>query len=388
MSEDHSTSEATETHGRQTESRTHPMQHGHRPAAAAQAAASLVPETGWHFLHLFYRVDRDRLRGFTDQERRDGRAELIEALGVRSPGALEQLQCFAVPGHKADFGVMLAGPDLKAVHGVQMAIQASRLGPALMPTYSFYSITEVSEYVPDVEAYGKILRERENVDPESSLYKTKVTSYADRLESMNRQRLYPDFMDWPCLCFYPMSKMRSGDQNWYLLAVRGAVGADGPARQERDEVRGQSQPDHHRLDRSGRLGVGCHALGPQSRSISRTSFIRCGSTRARPSTPCSATSTSATSCRRVSCSRSSGYEHRTGDERARRRRTWFWPAPRRTGGLFWGGWDYPFAACLPGSMRLPLRATAWLPGSWLRPWRDGKAESIAADRTGSDRDRL
>jgi chlorite dismutase len=34
---------------------------------------------------------------------------------------------------------------------------------------------------------------------------------------MNRQRLYPDFPDWPCLCFYPMSKMRSGDQNWYLL---------------------------------------------------------------------------------------------------------------------------------------------------------------------------
>jgi peroxiredoxin len=34
---------------------------------------------------------------------------------------------------------------------------------------------------------------------------------------MNRQRLYPDFPEWPCLCFYPMSKMRSGDQNWYLL---------------------------------------------------------------------------------------------------------------------------------------------------------------------------
>jgi peroxiredoxin len=217
MPEDHSTTEATESHTRESGPRTHPMQHGHRPAAAAQAPASLVPETGWHFLHLFYRVDRDRLRGFTEQERRDGRAELIKALEVRSPGALEQLQCFAVPGHKADFGVMLAGPDLKAVHSVQTAIQASTLGAALIPTYSFYSISEVSEYVPDAEAYGKILRDRENLDPESSLYKTKVTAYADRLEGMNRQRLYPDFIDWPCLCFYPMSKMRSGDQNWYLL---------------------------------------------------------------------------------------------------------------------------------------------------------------------------
>jgi chlorite dismutase len=34
---------------------------------------------------------------------------------------------------------------------------------------------------------------------------------------MNKQRLFPEFPDWPCLCFYPMSKMRQGDQNWYLL---------------------------------------------------------------------------------------------------------------------------------------------------------------------------
>ena len=75
---------------------------------------------------------------------------------------------------------------------------------------------------PDVEAYGKILRDREGVDPESSVYKTKVAAYADRLVPMNKQRLYPEFPDWPCLCFYPMSKMRQADQNWYTPAVRGA----------------------------------------------------------------------------------------------------------------------------------------------------------------------
>jgi chlorite dismutase len=34
---------------------------------------------------------------------------------------------------------------------------------------------------------------------------------------MNRQRLYPEFPAWPCLCFYPMSKMRTAEQNWYML---------------------------------------------------------------------------------------------------------------------------------------------------------------------------
>src|SRR5262245_14443565 len=151
--------------------KTHPMQHGHRPVASAQIPASLVPESGWHILHLFYRIDRRRLREFNEMERRNGRAEIIAALDGKKPGAVEQLQAFAVPGHKADFGIVLAGPDLKAVHGIQTAVQASTLGPALVPSYSFYSITEVSEYVPDVEEYGRILRERERADPESSLYK-------------------------------------------------------------------------------------------------------------------------------------------------------------------------------------------------------------------------
>jgi peroxiredoxin len=111
----------------------------------------------------------------------------------------------------------MAGPDLKAIHKVEVAVQASALGPALVPSYSFYSITEVSEYVPDGEAYAKILREREGLDPDSDMFQAKVRSYAERLGPMNRQRLFPEFPDWPCLCFYPMSKMRTGDQNWYLL---------------------------------------------------------------------------------------------------------------------------------------------------------------------------
>ncbi len=196
---------------------TQPMQHGHRPSSAAQIPATLVPEAGWHFLHVFYKVDRAQLASMTPEERARGRDALRSILGTTGEAAPDQMQCFAVPGHKADFGIMLAGTDLRKIHAIQIAIQASPLGPALIPSDSFYSITEISEYVPDVEEYGRILREREGVDPESNAYKTKLSSYASRLEPMNRQRLYPDFPDWPCLCFYPMSKMRQGDQNWYLL---------------------------------------------------------------------------------------------------------------------------------------------------------------------------
>jgi peroxiredoxin len=203
--------------GQGTTTHAEPRHPGHRPSAAPQVPATLVPQEGWHFLHLYYRVDRRRLADMPAGRREQGIEELKRILGERSPGGPEQLQCFAVPGHKADFGVIMAGPDLKGVHAVQTALEASGLGPALVPTYSFYSITEVSEYVPDAEQYGRILRDREGLDPESTIYNTKVNAYAERLGPMNRQRLYPEFPAWPCLCFYPMSKMRAADQNWYML---------------------------------------------------------------------------------------------------------------------------------------------------------------------------
>src|SRR3954454_9469591 len=98
---------------------THPAQHGHRPAVSAQYPATLVPEAGWHFLHLFYKVDRRVLAELPAEARLRGRQELVHALDRSVPGAPDQSQGFAVPGHKADFGVMLAGADLKSIHVVQ-----------------------------------------------------------------------------------------------------------------------------------------------------------------------------------------------------------------------------------------------------------------------------
>ncbi len=118
---------------------TQPTPHGQRPAAAGQVEASLVPESGWHFLHLFYRIDRGALGRLTESQRQQGREQLMRALDRSSAAGVEQMQCFAMVGHKADFGVMLAGPDLPALHAVQTAVQSSALGPALVPTYSFYS---------------------------------------------------------------------------------------------------------------------------------------------------------------------------------------------------------------------------------------------------------
>ncbi|MGQ0633801.1 MAG: hydrogen peroxide-dependent heme synthase [Planctomycetaceae bacterium] len=171
---------------------------------------------GWHCLHLYYRVCPATLRQIDETERAAGRAELLRLLDPGRSGAPERLQTSVVSGHKADLGLLMMDPDPLKIDAVRQAIRSSPLGAALVPVYSFVSITEISEYVPTVEQYGERLR-AEGTDPSSPAFAAKLKAYEERETVMRKQRLYPDFPPWPVVCFYPMNKIRDPQANWYTL---------------------------------------------------------------------------------------------------------------------------------------------------------------------------
>ena len=176
---------------------------------------------GWHCLHLYYHVDQQALRQLGEEDRRRGREEVISILEGQGENAPERLQTSVVSGHKADLCLMVMDPDPLRVDQVSQRIRASALGTVLRPTWSFVSITEVSEYVPTVEQYAaRLVQEGQAVD--SPAYKAKIAAYERRLPQMNQQRLYPDFPNLPVFCFYPMNKARHPLANWYQqpFAVR------------------------------------------------------------------------------------------------------------------------------------------------------------------------
>ncbi len=140
----------------------------------------------------------------------------MAALNPSHPRAPVRLQSFLVSGHRADFGLLMLDADPLAVDGVHQRLMAGLLGPAIRPAWSFVSMTELSEYLPDVEQYGQRLA-AEGADRESPEYQAKLKQYAHRFEIMRRQRLTPDLPSWPALCFYPMNKRREPDANWFLL---------------------------------------------------------------------------------------------------------------------------------------------------------------------------
>ncbi|MCI0357278.1 MAG: heme-dependent peroxidase [Planctomycetaceae bacterium] len=191
------------------------MSHGRSPAPEP-IPISLEPTVGWHCTHLYYRFDRAALAKMSGDQLRQAREEAIAILDPAGPSAPQRLQTSVVSGHKADFGLMLMDPHPLKIESVNQRLMASSLGAVLVPTYSFVSITEISEYVPSVEQYGKKLIAEGDAEG-SPAYAAKLKAYADRLPLMNRQRLTPDFPPYPATCFYPMNKKRKVGENWFLL---------------------------------------------------------------------------------------------------------------------------------------------------------------------------
>ena len=133
----------------------------------------LAPSEGWGVLHLFCKA------------RPGADAEAIRAaVKVAADGDL-QVVPVALLGHKADLAFLAVGPDLWRLRALQTDLQAAGLDVV----DSYVSLTEVSEYSATVPDAQKQARLHPQLPPEGK----------------------------PAFCFYPMSKRRAPEQNWFAL---------------------------------------------------------------------------------------------------------------------------------------------------------------------------
>ena len=171
---------------------------------------------GWHCSHFFYRFQRAVLQSLDDGQIAAGYLEFVQALDPTSATAPARLQTSIVSGHRADFALMMMDTDPLKIDAVHQRLLAGPLGPAIEATYSFVSMSEVSEYVPTVEQYRQRLV-ADGEAPDSPGLVAKVKAYERREPQMRQQRLTPDFPDWPATCFYPMNKKREVGENWFTM---------------------------------------------------------------------------------------------------------------------------------------------------------------------------
>ncbi len=133
----------------------------------------VTPSRGLGVLHLFCRLAEGGQPGAV--------TEAVE----RASGRGSQVVPVAILGHKADVAFMALDADLWNLRLLQRDLAAA----GLVAVASYVSLTEVSEYAAEVP------------------------------EELKRHRLYPQLPppNKPAWCFYPMSKRRGEQHNWFTL---------------------------------------------------------------------------------------------------------------------------------------------------------------------------
>jgi hydrogen peroxide-dependent heme synthase len=166
-----------------------------------------APETleGWFALHDMRTLDRRAWDRLTPQEKAKGVVEardLIAAAEEVTDADVGRSVAYAVVGHKADLLMLHLRPDVAHLHELERSFDATLLGSCTSRAYSYLSVIEVSRHAAPEGTAGNV---------EDSPY--------------IQARLYPEIpAQGGYVCFYPMSKKRAGDDNWYQL--------DGPERAE------------------------------------------------------------------------------------------------------------------------------------------------------------
>ncbi|MBA3273178.1 MAG: chlorite dismutase family protein, partial [Chthoniobacterales bacterium] len=123
----------------------------------------LIPEQGWHCIHLFYRIEFGQWQLLTDEEQRAAKTRLASL--VQEVRAIDstQLLTLSVVTPKADLAFMLVTPDLHTANCIEKQLGLA-LGPdVLVPVYSYLSLTEESEYRTSAEEYAATLEQEQKL---------------------------------------------------------------------------------------------------------------------------------------------------------------------------------------------------------------------------------
>ncbi len=172
---------------------------------------------GLHVLHLFYRVDRLRWAqlppGFSAQVR----SKLESFCAAHSAASHPRAVTYANVGGKADLALVLFAAELGQLGEMHREVEAGFPPGTLERVFTYLSVTELPEYITTEEDMRQMLVQQEQLAPGSEAFNKRMSELRERQSQYEHYRLYPELPDWEVMGFYPMSKRRQGDNNWYAL---------------------------------------------------------------------------------------------------------------------------------------------------------------------------
>ena len=174
-------------------------------------------DQGIHVLHLFFKVDRVRWAQLSAAETAAARQRLLALVAANSNPSHPRVLTYANVGGKADFAFILFAADLVHLGRLQRELETAFPPGALVPVYSYLSVTELTEYQPTVEDVKNRLLNAEKLAVDTPEFAKRLAEESAKVADYAHYRLYPEIPDWEVMAFYPMNKRRSGTDNWYML---------------------------------------------------------------------------------------------------------------------------------------------------------------------------
>src|SRR5437660_8580135 len=150
--------------------------------------AELIPEEGWHCLHLFYRIEFAQWQVLSRDEQNAAKTNLSSL--VQEVRAIEstQLLTLSMVTPKAEIGFMLITPDLHNANKIEKRLSLSLGADVLSPVYSYVSLTEESDYITSEEEYAQTLESSIRNDP--AKFAEAMNSFRERIKHYRQERVY------------------------------------------------------------------------------------------------------------------------------------------------------------------------------------------------------
>src|SRR5260370_23810661 len=150
---------------------------------------ALVPEEGWHCLHLFYRIEYGQWQLISRDEQTAAKTNLSSLVQEVRAMDSTQLLTLGVVTPKADIGFMLITPDLHDASRIEKRLSLSLGADVLTPVYSYLSLTEESEYITSEEEYAQTLEVSVRNNPEK--LDEAMTTFRERMKNYRQEPAYP-----------------------------------------------------------------------------------------------------------------------------------------------------------------------------------------------------
>ena len=168
-------------------------------------------------MHLFYSVDRVRWSQLPIERSGQARDQLESLCEANAAASHPRLTSYVNVGGKADLVFMLTASDLVVLGKMHRDLEACLPPGTLNRVFSFLSVTELPDYVTTDEDHQQTLIQHEKLEPGSEDFNKRLTELRARQAQYEQYRLYPEMPNWEVMAFYPMSKRRSANDNWYTL---------------------------------------------------------------------------------------------------------------------------------------------------------------------------